>query len=89
MQGGSVWGRRFPLIAFAAAGFVIAVTFLRVPLGSLLFSGILLLCPLLMMRMHGGGHDHEGSSRDAEDTPTRRTGNVGHPHGNLSSARRD
>lgn len=87
MQEGSGSGKRSPLIALAAAGIVIAVTFFRVPLGSLLFLGILLLCPLLMMRMHGGGHDHEGTSRDAEDTPTRRPGNVGHRPGNPSSER--
>jgi hypothetical protein len=53
---------------------VLAVTFLRVPLASVFSLGVLLICPLLMVGMHGGhggGHhgehpasaDHRGADR--------------------------
>jgi hypothetical protein len=42
------------LIALTAAGFY------DTPLATLLLIGLLLLCPLMMMGMHGRGHDHGG-----------------------------
>ncbi len=38
---------------------VAAAIALGVPLASLLYVGVLLICPLLMMKMHGAGHDRE------------------------------
>ena len=49
---------------------VLTLLALGVPLGSLLFVGVLLLCPLLMAGMHGGhgGHDqHAGHRTDMDD----------------------
>ena len=52
---------------FVAAGLaVLALVAMGVPLVSLLYVGILLLCPLLMAGMHGGhrqAHDHEHPDR--------------------------
>jgi hypothetical protein len=31
-------------------------------LGSLLLIGVVLLCPLMMLGMHGGGHEHSGDA---------------------------
>lgn len=87
MDHGSSFGRRLPLIALVTAGAIFAVTLFRVPLGTLLFLGILLLCPLLMTRMHGGGHEHGETSRDTEDEPSRQAGDAGHQHGDPSCAR--
>lgn len=87
MEHGSVWGRRLPLIALAPAGVVIAGTFLGVPLGSLLILGVLLLCPLMMMRMHGGAARPRGivaGDREHADRPSR---DARHVHGDPSSAR--
>lgn len=84
MDGGSSFARRLPLIALATAGAIVAVTLFRVPLGSLLFVGALLLCPLLMARMHGAGHGAERTSRGPEDAPRGRTGGAGHQHGDPS-----
>ena len=35
---------------------VVAVTLFRVPLATVFTLGVLLICPLLMVGMHGGGH---------------------------------
>lgn len=87
MEHGSTFGRRLPLIALVTAGAIVAVTLFKVPLGTLLFLGILLLCPLLMARMHGGGHGHGGRSQGTDDARTGQTGDAGHQHGDPSSAR--
>lgn len=87
MERSSSFGRRLTLIALVAAGAIVAVTLFRVPLGTLLFLGILLLCPLLMTRMHGGGHGHGGPSRASEDAPTGQDGHAGERHGDPSAAR--
>lgn len=63
-----------------AAGLaVLALVAVGVPLVSLLSVGVLLLCPLLMWSMHGGGHaqerlhprtaEHEHDPRDAASAP--------------------
>lgn len=52
---------------------VLAVTLFRVPLATVFTLGLLLICPLLMVGMHGGGHggghanspDDVGSGSDA------------------------
>ena len=51
---------------FVAAGLAVLAVAMGVPLVSLLYVGILLLCPLLMAGMHGGhgqAHDHEHPDR--------------------------
>ena len=45
------------LLALVAAG---------IPLGSLLYIGVLLLCPLLMAGMHGGHHRAQGHAAQAK-----------------------
>ena len=60
-------GMRIRPTWFVAAGLaVLALVAMGVPLVSLLYVGILLLCPLLMAGMHGGhgqahGHEHPHS----------------------------
>lgn len=47
-------GAAVVLIALVAAGFY------GTPLATLFLIGLLLLCPLMMLGMHGRGHDHSG-----------------------------
>ncbi|MBI3647585.1 MAG: hypothetical protein HY240_02330 [Actinobacteria bacterium] len=47
-----------PTWVVAAGSAVVALVALGVPLVGLLYVGVLLLCPLLMMSMHGGGDGH-------------------------------
>lgn len=55
------------LAAAAAVLIVIGVAF-GVPLSTLLLIGIVLACPLMMMFMHGGGHDgHRGSDQSGHE----------------------
>ena len=51
----------------AAALVLIAVFALKIPLGSILVLGLVLLCPLLMMGMHGGAHTRDGDHRNPHD----------------------
>lgn len=52
-------GRKLRPGWLVAAGLgVVLLLALGIPLGSLLYVGVLLLCPLLMMGMRGGGHGH-------------------------------
>lgn len=56
-----------PAWIVAAGLAVLALVAVGVPLGTLLFVGVLLLCPLLMAGMHGGhgqAHDHETHSAE-------------------------
>lgn len=58
-----------PAWLVAAGLAVLALVALGVPLVSLLYVGILLLCPLLMAGMHGGhgqDHGHEAHTEDPE-----------------------
>ena len=70
------WMRSPHILLVAAVGAVLVAA--GVPLGSLLFLGVLLACPLmmvLMMRGMGGGHgreDHTGHG--CEHDPARTTG---------------
>ena len=59
-----------PAWVVAAGSAVVALVALGVSLVGLLYVGILLLCPLLMMSRHGSGHgDHEGGfARTERDT---------------------
>lgn len=69
-----------PAWIVAAGLVVLALVALGVPLVSLLYVGVLLLCPLLMAGMHGGhgqGHDHDAqqghSDRPSPDDPASST----------------
>lgn len=56
-------------VLLAMVGIVIvAVTLFRVPLATVFGLGVLLICPLLMVGMHGGGHTdgHNTSAESAE-----------------------
>jgi hypothetical protein len=59
-------------IGMAAAG-VITLLLLGVPLVSLLYVGVVLLCPLMMAGMHGGhgrhgwGHENGSNERRGDD----------------------
>lgn len=73
--------RRFAPIAIAgAAAVLIALVLLRVPLVSILFLGVLLLCPLMMRGMHGSGHGHEGLASHSAKPATGAEG-TNHEHG--------
>jgi hypothetical protein len=54
---------RTVLLLVAGVVFV-AVTFFRVPLATVFTLGVLLICPLLMVGMHGGGHDADHARGD-------------------------
>lgn len=57
------WG----LYAIALAILVVGLVALGVPVATLLYGGLVLACPLMMMLMmsgmHGGGHDSKGERR--------------------------
>lgn len=59
---------RTPLLLAAAAA-VLAVTVFQVPLGTLLVLGLLLVCPLMMVGMHGRGHGATSEAGCAEGGP--------------------
>ena len=40
-----------------------------VPLGTLLILGLFALCPLMMLGMHGGGHQHGGDNASQPTQP--------------------
>ncbi|MFN8233176.1 MAG: DUF2933 domain-containing protein [Actinomycetota bacterium] len=46
---------------------VVAITLFRLPLATIFTLGLLLVCPLLMMGMHGGGHGEHGSDRTQQE----------------------
>jgi sugar phosphate permease len=63
---------RTVLLAVAAMTLV-AVTLFRVPLATIFTLGVLLVCPLMMIGMHGGGHGADHSPADeAQTDPTDR-----------------
>lgn len=71
----------------AAAATVVAVLAFRIPIGTVLYVGVLVGFPLFMMRMHGGGlgggmgcgGGHGGSSHGADDSASTEGGS-GHQH---------
>ena len=66
-------------VSLAAVAAVVAVVGFGVPLGTLLIIGLVLCCPLMMLGMHGGGHDHE-TQVPAPRLPDREHAE-GHVHG--------
>lgn len=67
-----------PAWIVAAALAVLLLVAFGVPLVSLLYVGILLLCPLMMAGMHGGHgqvHAHEGHSQESDQAESSDTAN--------------
>jgi len=85
MNHGTAQISRLPPIAVVLGVALLAVTVFKVPLGTLLLLGLVLLCPLLMGGMHGGGHDHGGQHHADEGDAE---GEVGHRHGEASPGTR-
>jgi hypothetical protein len=56
---------------------VVGLVLVGFPLGSLLYGGILLLCPLMMAGMHGGHGKHGG---DASPSSTHNAEGADHRH---------
>lgn len=81
MNHGTAQTNRLPLIAVALGVALLAVTVFNVPLGTLLLLGVLLLCPLLLTGMHGGGHDQGGQHHADEEDCERE---IGRRHGETS-----
>lgn len=82
MDGHTIFGKVKVAWVVAAALVAVGLVALGVPLASLLFVGVLLLCPLMMMGMHGGAHGGHGSEQaqptggDARPTPLPRHGHA-------------
>ena len=55
--------------AVAFAGFLL-VSGTKISLGTLLLIGLFALCPLMMLGMHAGGHQHGGDSTAQPTQPT-------------------
>ena len=74
-------GTRIRPAWIVAAGLaVLVLVAFGVPLVSLLYVGILLLCPLLMAGMHGGhgrAHGHEAHSQDRDRAESSDTWELG------------
>jgi hypothetical protein len=61
----------------AAGVVVVAVTLFRVPLATVFTLGVLLVCPLLMVGMHGGGHGADHAADEVRSDPPDRAGDAG------------
>lgn len=73
-------GRRpkLRIVLLALGAVVVAMTLFRVPLATVFTFGVLLICPLLMIGMHGGGHGAERSTADdVREDPNDRAGDGG------------
>lgn len=69
MDGGSSGWRRFvPAVLLGVTAAMAAVVLFGVPLGSVLYLGVLLLCPLMMIGMHGD-HGHRGNHAHGPGDP--------------------
>ena len=78
---------RLRTVLLAAAGVVVVAVTLRVPLATVFTLGVLLICPLLMFGMHGGGHGEGHTTSDEVRTgPTDRTGRTGDGGSHVRSA---
>jgi len=65
-------------VLLALGAVVVAVTLFRVPLATVFTLGVLLICPLLMIGMHSGGHGGEHTMADeVRADPTNRDGDGG------------
>jgi len=85
-------GGRLRALLIGGAGAAIGAGLLGVPLGTILFVGLLLVCPLMMMGMHGSHSEHE-TVRDEpiprESSPRRvpSEGHCDHDSGNSRTGR--
>jgi hypothetical protein len=59
------------LLLIGAGVVLVAVTFFRVPLATVFLLGLVLMCPLMMVGMHGG-HDGGGHGTSVDDVDTRK-----------------
>lgn len=75
--------RRIWWIVAGAVVVAIAVGAFGAPLGTVLLVGVLLLCPLMMMGMHGGHESHagHGTYQRQEQPPSSDAGEAEHGHG--------
>jgi hypothetical protein len=60
------WRMLGPGLAVAVVAAALAVGLFGIPLGSVLFVGLLLVCPLMMIGMHGG-HGAPGRPDEVQD----------------------
>jgi hypothetical protein len=60
------WRIRPSWIVLGALG-ILGLIVLGIPLATLLYIGVLLLCPLMMVGMHAGHGGNDGSPRGHED----------------------
>jgi hypothetical protein len=73
--------RRFgPLVVITAAAVMLAVVALDVPVERLLLVGAFLLCPLMMLGMHGAGHGGGSTGGDPGANGAGPAGSDGSPH---------
>lgn len=89
----TIGGTRIRPAWIVAAGLVVlALVALGIPLVSLLYVGVLLLCPLLMIGMHGGhgqNHDHESHHGRSDHAAASDPGPSGtHPSSHLQEGSR-
>jgi hypothetical protein len=62
---------RIGLVASAVVfGGLLLVSGTGISLGTLLLIGLFALCPLMMLGMHGGGHQHGGDTTSQPTQPT-------------------
>lgn len=80
MDGWSSWQRlrRPGLVGLVVIALAIGV--FKVPLASILFVGLALLCPLMMLGMHGSGRDHAGRATGTHDLEPGRHAGAGDSH---------
>ncbi len=76
MKGRRIWWLVAGVAAIAAVG-------VGVSLRTIALLGFLLLCPLAMAGMHGGGHAHGGSNERASDGPAEDDREAGSASGSL------
>ena len=62
------------VVGAAALGGLLVGRGFGVPLGTLLLLGLIVMCPLMMFGMHGGGHQHGGDTTSQPTQPTDQTG---------------
>ncbi|HLB62826.1 MAG TPA: hypothetical protein VJN50_08880 [Actinomycetota bacterium] len=72
MSGGSSRPRVQTIVLVALGAAAVAVGIFGIPLGTVLLVGVWLLCPLLMMGMHGDHAHTPGSERSDHGDPAAR-----------------
>ena len=72
MSGASTRPRAQTIVLVALGAAAVAVGIFGIPLGTVLLVGVWLLCPLLMMGMHGDHAHTSGSERSDHGHPAAR-----------------